>query len=547
MTRIGGENRINPLVLFAGGVLYFLLGFNVGINFYDEGVFVYGAARVLNGDVPYRDFWTVHAPAQFYTLAALYKVFGPSMMVARVATLTGLCLLSAVVYLVARKVLPQPYAVLVYVLWVIRAGAYRGFSVNNLYPALLFSLVSALAICRHFATAKRPPLILGGLLAGVATAFRQDYGVYTMVAAGSALGVFGFANPTDFSTTSSRRIMAAGKTIGYYALGVAMVVVPVGVYFVRAAGLRVLIETLVLFPLATYPHYYALPFPSLMPNPLDHTLSENVIAFLIGFPFYFTLGIYALAATRLAARWWKGLVDWGRHEAWCEVLVLALGVALLHHVWRRPDGWHLFAALIPATVLFGVLVSRIREIPKGRFALVLVAASVSVLFVARPIALKAGMAANTVRPAFAFDLERARGIVYDSRSLSYYPDMIRYVQNEVPRGGKIFVGNTRHDRINTNDVLFYFLADRPSATKYHELARGVATTRAIQERIVRELEESRVRWIALRREFGYEPSVGEGMQGADVLDRYLQERFVPVAVFGSYIVGLRRDSSGAGR
>ena len=38
-------------------------------NVYDEGVMASGADRVLRGEAPYRDFWTVYAPAQFYVLA----------------------------------------------------------------------------------------------------------------------------------------------------------------------------------------------------------------------------------------------------------------------------------------------------------------------------------------------------------------------------------------------------------------------------------------------------------------------------------------------
>jgi hypothetical protein len=32
---------------------------------YDEGLVLFGADRVLRGDVPYRDFWTLYGPASF--------------------------------------------------------------------------------------------------------------------------------------------------------------------------------------------------------------------------------------------------------------------------------------------------------------------------------------------------------------------------------------------------------------------------------------------------------------------------------------------------
>jgi hypothetical protein len=54
------------------------------INVYDEGLIVFGAIRVMNGDVPYRDFYANYGPAQFYVLAGLFKVFGPSILISRI-------------------------------------------------------------------------------------------------------------------------------------------------------------------------------------------------------------------------------------------------------------------------------------------------------------------------------------------------------------------------------------------------------------------------------------------------------------------------------
>ena len=46
----------------------------------------------------------------------------------------------------------------------------------------------------------------------------------------------------------------------------------------------------------------------------------------------------------------------------------------------------------------------------------------------------------------------------------------------------IFVGNQKHDRIFVSDIGLYYLAGRQSATRYHELYPGVATTLPVQTR-----------------------------------------------------------------
>ena len=49
------------------------------------GVAEVGAMRVLAGDLPYRDFWTLYAPGQFYLLAGLFAVFGLQWLVSPIA------------------------------------------------------------------------------------------------------------------------------------------------------------------------------------------------------------------------------------------------------------------------------------------------------------------------------------------------------------------------------------------------------------------------------------------------------------------------------
>ena len=45
------------------------------------GKAVAGACRVLAGDVPYRDFWTMYAPGQFYAVAGLFAAFGRELWI----------------------------------------------------------------------------------------------------------------------------------------------------------------------------------------------------------------------------------------------------------------------------------------------------------------------------------------------------------------------------------------------------------------------------------------------------------------------------------
>src|SRR4051794_31997218 len=84
-------------------VAYFLIDINRGMNRFDEGVPVYGASRILNGDVPYRDFWmTGYGPGESYVLALLFRLFGPSIYVERLWDIAVRLAIGLVFYLIMR-------------------------------------------------------------------------------------------------------------------------------------------------------------------------------------------------------------------------------------------------------------------------------------------------------------------------------------------------------------------------------------------------------------------------------------------------------------
>jgi hypothetical protein len=112
---------------------------------------------------------------------------------------------------------------------------------------------------------------------------------------------------------------------------------------------------------------------------------------------------------------------------------------------------------------------------------------------------------------------------------------LEYIQAHAQAGEPIFVGNQRHDLISVNDISFYFLSDHPSATFYHELYPGVATTRAVQKVIASETQSKGVKWIVLvNTGRSYDPNASSVSSGVHYLDDYIHSKYVQVAVFGIY-------------
>ena len=117
-----------------------------------------------------------------------------------------------------------------------------------------------------------------------------------------------------------------------------------------------------------------------------------------------------------------------------------------------------------------------------------------------------------------------------------------YLRSHSQPGEPIFVGTSRHDRIFANDLLIYFLAERPSATRYAELHPGLATTLPVQQAIAEELAAKNVQWVALMKAFdAREPNASSTSSGVTFLDDYIREHYQPETTFGNYQVLRKRQ------
>ena len=70
------------LLGLASFVFLFLCWHTVGAQS-DESMNIYGALRILDGERIYRDFWVYHTPGIFFLTAAIFKVFGTSLLAVR--------------------------------------------------------------------------------------------------------------------------------------------------------------------------------------------------------------------------------------------------------------------------------------------------------------------------------------------------------------------------------------------------------------------------------------------------------------------------------
>jgi hypothetical protein len=152
------------------------------------------------------------------------------------------------------------------------------------------------------------------------------------------------------------------------------------------------------------------------------------------------------------------------------------------------------------------------------------------------------------------DVAGARGVFVAPRDKEIYESVVGFVHANVPAGDAIHVGVVRNDAIVVSNTRFYYLADRPAATRYQELHPGVTDVDAVQQEMIADLERKGVRCVVLWWFGGRERAAGaddgivrrrretgiEGI-GSARFDAYVAEHFEPVLEVDEYTVLWRRD------
>ncbi len=75
--------RLALLCMALWGVVYYLRLFDQKLLLGDEGTILLDAWRIASGEIPHRDFFQGFPPASFIPTAALFLLFGPSLLAGR--------------------------------------------------------------------------------------------------------------------------------------------------------------------------------------------------------------------------------------------------------------------------------------------------------------------------------------------------------------------------------------------------------------------------------------------------------------------------------
>ncbi len=165
-----------------------LLAWLVGTRFIlipDEGIYLDGAARILQGSLPYRDYFALTGPGTFWNLALLFRLFGVSLAVAHALLIIDLSVICASMYWLVAKLHSRALAAWTCAFYLALLAADKGsLVVNHRWDSTACCMLAATWFVHGLTSERRWPLAAAGILSAYAAWITPPMGLVAMVMLG---------------------------------------------------------------------------------------------------------------------------------------------------------------------------------------------------------------------------------------------------------------------------------------------------------------------------------------------------------------------------
>lgn len=162
------------------GVSYYYLSFYRNVLYdltADEGYILYGAKRLLEGQILYRDFFQFYPPGDFYLLALMYKIFGYSFAVAHEVAIIIDSFINTLLFYLSYKAIRSWYAILPPLFYLI-LGFPNWMQYSHYWSSMLFLFISLVLFLYYLEKGNSLYLYLTGFIIGITGLFLQTTAAY---------------------------------------------------------------------------------------------------------------------------------------------------------------------------------------------------------------------------------------------------------------------------------------------------------------------------------------------------------------------------------
>lgn len=210
--------------LFIVLLIALLFAYSRGFIPHDEGWILHPAQRILNGDMPYRDFQYIYTPGAAYLMSFWYMFNGVDVAGARIFTLIFVLMTVFFIYKITKIInrgnLGYILPIAIFVVW-------APMHLNFAWP-VIFALWSGLASCWYLYLSNKfsskKMLFIAGIMVGLTILFKQNFGAALLI------------NSILFFSLNSKMINAKNLLIHFAGIALFPIVTIVYFYFNNALG-----------------------------------------------------------------------------------------------------------------------------------------------------------------------------------------------------------------------------------------------------------------------------------------------------------------------
>jgi hypothetical protein len=458
------SNRILFWIIFFIALIKSTYFSQFGFGLLDEGESLHNATRLLQGDLPYKDFYSIFPPLDNYFFAIVFSIFGKSVFAPRLIMSLIFSFTPALLYLLISKYSQKNIALLLAVLLV-----FLDLNVERLY---FFSPI-LLAI---YLLNKN--IFISGFLLGVASLVRVDIpGTYLVGL------IFSFI---FYGVSVERKAFVTSKKIFLFVVGYLIPIIAVAYWLYSKHILNLFVESIILNSISVT-RFHDLPFPSLVKIiPSEFSLRalgssyESVFAYTL-------IAIYVFFIIYLASNFkkmWK--------ENHLLIGIFASGILSFPYILGRSDLGHFIKGGIPALFIVGFLLTKLpfRGLKNLTFVLIGVVISVNVIQSIWWIRFN-----DTILTVNGYKLRISSTPISGSTVPSA----------ETLSQSVMFLSQAKKDEKVLSlpyHAGIYFLSNRESVGKFNNLLAGFITTESGEVEFIQQIKNSQVRYVVYAKDNG---------------------------------------------
>jgi 4-amino-4-deoxy-L-arabinose transferase-like glycosyltransferase len=261
--------RFLPLALtIVAGLLCYGLFYNRGAWLSVIGYSVSPAERVMQGEVPYRDFLYNYTPGMLWLNASLMQVFGTTLLTIHLGLLVVKLATLVVLYVAAKRLVGAWAALMPVALSLSWIGYKYIFGVFPTQYSMLFILLGIIFMLKHDESGRLAFLLLSGVSVGVVFLFKYNVGILLFGCGTLAIIIRELTIPGPFVTQDaiggksfsrnapagaiaqqpftdpslSQRVLVALKKSFIYWLGFALGLLPLSFYLLYHHALGAMVD-----------------------------------------------------------------------------------------------------------------------------------------------------------------------------------------------------------------------------------------------------------------------------------------------------------------